>query len=44
MCNTSYMYDSGFDWDPATNTFANGTGDPHWLGRQYFRNGWEIGS
>ena len=43
MCNTSYMYDSGFDWDPATDTFANGTGDPHWLGRQYFRNGWEIG-
>ena len=44
MCNTSYMYDSGFDWNPATNMFANGTGDPHWLGRQYFRNGWEIGS
>lgn len=42
MCNTSYMYDSGFDWDPSTNTFANGTGDAHWLGRQYFRHGWKI--
>lgn len=44
MCNTSYMYDSGFDWDPATDTFANGTGDPSWLGRTFFRNGWKIES
>ena len=33
----------GFDWDPQTNLFAHGTGDEHWLGRQTFRNGWQIG-
>ncbi len=42
LCNLSYVYDQGFDWDPVKNTFANGTGDPAWLKRAVYRNGWEI--
>ena len=42
LCNLSYVYDTGFDWDPVMNTFANGTGDAHWLGRAYCRDGWET--
>ncbi|MBQ7652348.1 MAG: hypothetical protein IJS15_15415, partial [Victivallales bacterium] len=42
LCNMSYVYDAGFDWDPVKCTFANGTGDPAWLRRPYNRNGWDI--
>ena len=42
LCNMSYVYDTGFDWDPVKCTFANGTGDPAWLKRPYNRNGWDI--
>ena len=42
LCNLSYVYDTGFDWNPATCTFAKGTGDRHWLRRDYCRNGWEV--
>ena len=42
LCNMSYVYDTGFDWDPVKCTFANGTGDPAWLKRAYNRNGWDI--
>lgn len=42
LCNISYVYDTGFDWDPKKCTFANGTGDPAWLKRAVYRNGWEI--
>ena len=42
LCNLSYVYDCSFDWDPVKNTFANGTGDPAWLKRAVYRNGWEI--
>ena len=42
LCNLSYVYDTGFDWDPVKCTFANGTGDPSWLKRAVYRNGWEI--
>ncbi len=42
LCNLSYMYDTGFDWDPAKCTFANGTGNPGWLKRPVYRNGWDI--
>ncbi|MGI6495215.1 MAG: Gfo/Idh/MocA family protein [Kiritimatiellia bacterium] len=41
LCNISYVYDVGFDWDPKRNTFANGTGDPTWLKRPCYRKGWE---
>ncbi len=42
LCNISYVYDTGFDWDPAANTFANGTGDEHWLARSYYRENWKV--
>ena len=42
LCNMSYVYDTGFDWDPVNMTFANGTGDPAWLRRADYRNGWNI--
>ena len=42
ICNMSYVYDMGFDWDPKSFTFANGTGDASWLKRPYYRNGWDI--
>jgi hypothetical protein len=40
LCNMSYMYDAGFDWDPVKNTFANATGNEAWLKRQTYRNNW----
>ena len=42
LCNLSYVYDTGFDWDPVNCTFANGTGDPNWLKRAVYRSQWEI--
>ena len=42
LCNMSYVYDSSFDWDPVTNTFANGTGDENWLARAYYRDNWKV--
>lgn len=42
LCNLSYVYDASFDWDPKKNTFANGTGDPLWLKRAVYRNGWDV--
>ena len=42
LCNMSYVYDTGFEWDPVNCTFANGTGDPSWLKRAVYRKGWEI--
>ncbi len=42
LCNLSYMYDCGFEWDPAKNRFAGGTGDPAWLRRPVYRNGWNV--
>ncbi|MBO5751848.1 MAG: Gfo/Idh/MocA family oxidoreductase [Kiritimatiellae bacterium] len=42
LCNMSYIYDTGFDWDPEKMEFANGTGDPSWLKRAVYRKGWQI--
>ena len=42
LFNLSYVYDTGFDWDPDKFEFANGTGDPSWLRRGHYRNGWDI--
>ena len=41
LCNLSYIYDTGFGWDPVRNEFAQGEGDANWLRRPYYRNGWE---
>ncbi|MBP5233961.1 MAG: gfo/Idh/MocA family oxidoreductase, partial [Planctomycetes bacterium] len=42
LCNLSYVYDTGFDWDPRKLTFANKTGDEAWLKRAVYRNGWDV--
>ena len=42
LCNMSYVYDTGFDWDPVKNEFANGTGKGISLKREFCRNGWEV--
>jgi hypothetical protein len=42
LCNMSYVYDTGFDWDPVKMEFANGTGRGIPLKRDYCRNGWEV--
>ena len=42
LLNMSYVYDTGFDWDPDKFEFANGTGDPSWLCRGHYRNGWDV--
>ena len=42
LCNLSYVYDTGFDWDPERMDFANGTGHGISLKRDFCRNGWET--
>ena len=42
LCNLSYVYDTGFDWDPVAMDFANGTGRGIALGRGPARNGWDV--
>lgn len=42
LCNTSYKYDTGFDWDPVRMDFANGTGRGIPLGRRGCCNGWKV--
>ena len=42
LCNMSYVYDTGFDWDPVKMDFANGTGKGISLSRDFCRNGWEV--
>ena len=42
LCNLSYQYDTGFDWDPEKMEFANGTGKGIPLARPGDCNGWKI--
>ena len=42
LCNLSYKYDTGFDWDPEKMEFANGTGKGIPLGRVGDCNGWKV--
>ncbi|HOM58467.1 MAG TPA: gfo/Idh/MocA family oxidoreductase, partial [Kiritimatiellia bacterium] len=43
LCNLSYMRDASFRWDPVRNTFASGSGNPAWLGREGgYRGGWSV--
>ncbi len=42
LCNMSYQYDTGFDWDGEKMTFANGTGTGISLKREGDCNGWEV--
>lgn len=41
LLNFGYYYGKKFQWDPATNNFANGTGDAKWLTRDY-RGQWKV--
>ncbi|MBO5905478.1 MAG: Gfo/Idh/MocA family oxidoreductase [Kiritimatiellae bacterium] len=42
LCNMSYQYDRGFDWDPKAMTFANGTGVGMSIRREGDCNGWKV--
>ena len=41
LLNFGYRYGQKFQWDPAQNTFAAGTGDAKWLTREY-RGEWKV--
>ena len=42
LCNMSYVYDTGFDWDPEKNDFAGNNAKGISLTRDSYRNGWEV--
>ena len=42
LCNMSYQYDCGFDWNPEAMDFANGTGVGMTLKREGDCNGWKV--
>ena len=42
LCNMSYQYDTGFDWDGEKMDFANGTGTGISLKREGDCNGWTV--
>jgi hypothetical protein len=42
LCNMSYVYDTGFDWDPEKNDFAGENTMGISLKRDSYRNGWEV--
>jgi len=42
LCNMSYVYDTGFDWDPEKNDFADGNKMGLPLTRDTYRNGWDV--
>ncbi|MEZ5329653.1 MAG: Gfo/Idh/MocA family oxidoreductase [Verrucomicrobiales bacterium] len=41
LMNLAYYHGQTIKWDPATNTFTEGTGDPKWLTRDY-RDPWKV--
>ena len=42
LCNLSYVYDTGFDWDPKNMQLAKGETKGISTKREVYRNGWEI--
>ena len=42
LCNMSYVYDTGFDWDPKRMQLAEGETKGISTKREVYRNGWEI--
>ena len=42
LCNMSYVYDTGFDWDGKKMDFAGCTKKGISLKREVYRNGWDI--
>ena len=41
LLNLGYYHGQRIQWDPATNNFTGGTGDPKWLTREY-RDPWKV--
>lgn len=41
LLNLAYLHGQKIDWDPEKLTFANGSGDPKWLTRNY-RTPWTV--
>ena len=41
LANAAYFSGKGFKWNPQTEQFAEGTGDPSWLTREY-RTPWKL--
>jgi predicted dehydrogenase len=41
LVNAAYFSGKGFKWNPQTESFADGTGDPAWLTREY-RAPWKL--
>ena len=41
LVNMAYFYNRVIKWDPARETFTDGTGDPEWLTREY-RSPWKL--
>ena len=42
LCNMSYVYDTGFDWDPVKMEIAGGNPKGLSIKRDVYRNGWDI--
>ena len=42
LCNMSYIYDTGFNWDPKNMQLAEGETKGISTKREVYRNGWEI--
>ena len=42
LCNMSYVYDTGFEWDPVKMDFADGNPKGLSLTRESYRDGWEV--
>jgi hypothetical protein len=41
LVNLAYFHGQRLKWDPAKETFKEGTGDAKWLGREY-RSPWRM--
>ena len=42
LCNMSYQYDTGFDWDPVKMDFAGSAPMGLSIKREHYRNGWDV--
>jgi hypothetical protein len=42
LCNLSYVYDTGFDWDPERMEIAAGNPKGISIRREANRNGWDV--
>ncbi len=42
LCNMSYQYDTGFDWDPKKMEIAGDNAKGISIKREVYRNGWDI--